>query len=72
MQRARETSAQALDFRRELSPGHGVAVAHQFLRKEIKHAVRDYEVRNDLDRCAEILRSGVLLKAVEDELGALS
>jgi len=66
------TSAQALDFRKALSPGHGVALAHQFLRKEIKHAVKDYEVRNDLDQCAEILRSGSMLKAVEDELGRLN
>ncbi len=65
------TSAQALDFRGSLLPGDGVALAHQALRAEIKHAVKDYEVRNDLDQCAEILRSGVLLQAVENELGAL-
>ena len=66
------TSAQALDFRIAFSPGHGVAIAHRSLRREIKHAVKDYEVRNDLDHCAEILRNGELLKAVEDELGRLS
>ena len=66
------TTAQALDFRKALSPGHGVAVAHQSLRKEIKHAVKDYEVRNDLDQCVEILRNGALLKAVEDQLGQLN
>jgi histidine ammonia-lyase len=66
------TSAQALDFRGSLSPGHGVRLSHKALRKEIKHAVRDYEVRKDLDQCADILRSGILLKVVEDELGPLS
>jgi len=66
------TSAQALDFRSSLAPGHGVSIAHKAMRKEIKHAVKDYEVRNDLDQCAEILRSGALLKAVENELGSLS
>ncbi len=65
------TSAQALDFRSSFSPGHGVALSHQALRKEIKHAVKDYEVRNDLAQCAEILRSGALLKAVENDLGPL-
>ena len=65
------TSAQALDFRTAFSPGHGIALAHKFLRKEIEHAVKDYEVRNDLEKCAEILRSGALLKAVENELGPL-
>ncbi len=66
------TSAQALDFRKAFTPGHGVAIAHQSLRKEIEHAVKDYEVRNDLGQCADILRSGTLLKAVEDELGHLN
>jgi len=65
------TSAQALDFRSSLAPGHGVALCHQALRKEITHAVRDYEVKNDLDQCVEMLRSGVLLKTVENELGPL-
>jgi histidine ammonia-lyase len=66
------TSAQALDFRKAFTPGHGVAIAHQSLRKEIEHAVKDYEVRNDLDLCVEILRNGTLLKAVEDKLGHLN
>jgi histidine ammonia-lyase len=65
------TSAQALDFRSAFSPGHGVAISHQTLRREIKHAVKDYEVRNDLDQCVEILRSGALLNAVETQLGPL-
>jgi len=65
------TSAQALDFRSAFLPGHGVSFAHKALRREIKHAVKDYEVKSDLDQCAEVLRSGALLKAVEDELGIL-
>ncbi len=66
------TSAQALDFRSAFTPGHGVSLAHKALRREIRHADQDYEVRNDLDQCAEILRSGALLKTVENELGSLS
>ena len=65
------TSAQALDFRGSLSPGHGVKLSHQALRGEIKHAVKDYEVRSDLDLCANMLRNGSLLKVVENELGPL-
>ncbi len=65
------TSAQALDFRDGFAPGNGVALAHQALREEIPHAVKDYEVRNDLDQCAEILRCGSLLNTVENELGRL-
>jgi len=65
------TSAQALDFRGSLSPGYGVKLSHMALRNEIGHAVKDYEVRNDLDRCAAMLRDGTLLNAVESELGPL-
>jgi len=66
------TSAQALDFRDSLAPGRGVATAHRTLRDEIEHAVKDYEVRGDLDRCADILRSGTLLGAVEKRVGTLA
>lgn len=65
------TSAQALDFRSAFAPGDGVSLAHKALRTEIRHADQDYEVRNDLDQCAAILRNGALLKAVENELGPL-
>ncbi len=65
------TSAQALDFRKPHAPGRGVALAHDALRSTIKHAVKDYELRNDLDRCAAMLRDGSLLHAVESELGPL-
>lgn len=66
------TSAQALDFRKDFAPGHGVAIAHRAMRQEIHHAVKDYEVKSDLDRCAELLRSGSLVNAVENELGPLN
>jgi len=65
------TAAQALDFRAPLNPGKGVLLAHQLLRSRIKHADQDYEVRNDLDICADILRSGELATAVENDIGAL-
>ncbi|MBT8040009.1 MAG: histidine ammonia-lyase [Xanthomonadales bacterium] len=66
------TAAQALDFRSPLKPGRGVQVAHELLRKRIAHADRDYEVRADLDACAEILRRGELLEAVEHAIGPLA
>jgi histidine ammonia-lyase len=65
------TAAQALDFRAPLRPGRGVHVAHRMLRERIGHADRDYEVRNDLDVCAELLRSGELAAAVEASIGDL-
>ncbi len=65
------TSAQALDFRGSLKPGQGVAIAHQALRSEIQHAVKDYEVRGDIELCTDMLRSGRLLDVVENKLGPL-
>lgn len=65
------TAAQALDFRAPLKPGQGVQVAHELLRECIAHADHDYEVRADLDICAEILRRGELLERVADAIGPL-
>lgn len=66
------TAAQALDFRAPLKPGRGVLEAHELLRNQIGHADRDYEVRNDLDTCADILRKGKLASAVEAKTGPLA
>ena len=66
------TAAQALDFRAPLAPGRGVRVAHELLRSRIEHASHDYEVRNDLDLCADLLRSGELVNGVEADIGPLA
>jgi len=65
------TAAQALDFRGPLKPGSGVLAAHRFLRERIPHALRDYEVRNDLETCAALLREGDLSAEVEGITGIL-
>ena len=65
------TAAQALDFRAPLKPGRGVRLAFNAVREQVAHAHEDYEVRNDLDICAEMLRAGALIKAVEAETGPL-
>ena len=41
------------------------------LRARIGHADRDYEVRNDLDVCAELLRTGELADVVRESIGNL-
>ena len=66
------TAAQALDFRAPMRPGRGVELAHCALRDHVQHALQDYEVRNDLERCAELLRDGSLVSAVESETGPLA
>ena len=65
------TASQALDFRAPLKPGKGILLAHDLLRGQISHAHKDYEVRNDLDLCADILRRGDLANAVETVIGSL-
>jgi histidine ammonia-lyase len=65
------TAAQALDFRSPMKPGRGVQLAHELLREQICHAHKDYEVRNDLDICADILRRGELATVVEAGIGPL-
>jgi len=66
------TASQALDFREPMKPGAGVLAAHRFLRKRIPHALQDYEVRNDIESCARMLRQGELTAAVELSSGSLA
>ena len=66
------TAAQALDFRSPLVPGKGVQTAFDAVRSKVQHAHEDYEVRNDLDICAKMLRAGALTEAVEPVIGQLA
>ncbi len=66
------TAGQALDFRAPHRPGRGVDLAHQALRSRVAHALEDYEVRNDLEVCVQMLRSGELAEHVERETGPLA
>ena len=65
------TASQALDFRQPLKPGAGVLAAHRVLRERIPHALEDYEVRNDLEICADMLRRSELTAEVESISGPL-
>lgn len=66
------SAAQALDFRKPLKPGHGVHQAHQLIRQHISYAEQDYQVGADIERCAELIRSGQLIEAVEQATGSLN
>jgi histidine ammonia-lyase len=66
------TVSQALDFRAPLRPGRGVEIAHHALRERVAHASEDYEVRNDLDQCVDLLANGTLVQAVEAGIGPLA
>jgi histidine ammonia-lyase len=66
------TACQALDFRQPLKPGAGVLAAHRILRQRIPHADQDYEVRSDLEICANMLRQGELVAEIEGISGPLA
>lgn len=66
------TATQALDFRSPLQPGKGVQMAFEMVRETVQHAHEDYEVRNDLDDCAKMLRAGMLSRAVSPVTGQLA
>ncbi len=65
------TAAQALDYRQPLKPGRGVDVGHRYVRSEVPHSEADYYFKDDIGRCAGIVRGPHLISAVENEVGAL-
>lgn len=66
------TAAQALDYRLPLRPGRGVEIAHRTLRDVLPHLEKDRHMKDALDQCAEVIRSGKLMDAVESEVGPLA
>lgn len=65
------TASQALDFRKPLKPGKGVAIAHDHVRSIVPHGERDYYFKDDLNRCKEIITSGTLLSHILSEIDDL-
>ncbi len=66
------TAAQALDFRQPLMPGRGVMAAHQAVRTQIPHGERDYYFKDDISRCAELVKGQMLVHEVEKAIGKLN
>jgi histidine ammonia-lyase len=63
-------AAQALDFR-DFTPGKGVQVARQVVRKHVAHLDEDRPLYPDHNAMKELVRSCVILEAVENEVGSL-
>jgi histidine ammonia-lyase len=63
-------AAQALDFR-EFTPGKGVSVAKEVIRKYVKHLDEDRPLYPDHTRMKELVKSCEILEAVEREIGSL-
>jgi histidine ammonia-lyase len=66
-------AAQALDFRVKAEPSiklaAGTAAAYARIRQDISHLERDRLMYPDLDRGAQLVRGGQVLRAVEGALG---
>ncbi len=65
------TTSQALDFRKPLKPGKGVAAAHNYVRSIVPHGDKDYYFKDDLSKCAQIVVSGDMVRLAEAEVGNL-
>lgn len=66
------SAAQALDYHAPLQPGLGVAAAHGRIRKEIAHLDRDRYYRPELEKVRELVRSGELVRVVEEAVGEMA
>jgi len=64
-------AAQACDLRAPLLPARGPAAAVRALRRRVPPLEHDRELKPDVDAAIEFVRSGELVAAVEEEIGAL-
>lgn len=64
-------AAQGLDFLLPLRPGRGVEAAYRHVREHVRPLGRDRTLHRDLEAVERLIRSGTLLAAVEDAVGAL-
>jgi histidine ammonia-lyase len=65
------SAAQALDYRKPLSPGRGVAAVHARLRDVVAHKEADAYFGDDIERAVTLLRSGEVVRAAEAAVGGL-
>jgi histidine ammonia-lyase len=63
-------AAQALDFR-QYTPGKGVQVAREVIRRHVEHLDEDRPLYNDHNTMKELVRSCEILEAVEAAVGSL-
>ncbi len=63
--------AQAVDFRKPDKPGKGVQAAYDVIRRHVAFLEEDRPLFGDINRLAEVVRSGEILDAVEAAVGTL-
>ena len=64
--------AQAVEFLAPLEPGPGTRAAHAYVRSLSPTVHEDRSLAADIELVAEAIRSGAIVAAVEDEIGALA
>jgi histidine ammonia-lyase len=64
-------AAQALDFR-DFKPGKGVTMAKQVIREHVAHLDEDRPLYDDHNKMKELVKSCVILEAVEKTVGSLN
>lgn len=64
-------AAQALDLFTNMQPGAGTKAAYTEIRKVVPHLADDRILSADVQRITELIRSGAILDAVEDAVGAV-
>jgi histidine ammonia-lyase len=64
--------AQAIEFLAPLRPGEGVAAVHDVVRSLSARLTDDRSLSSDIERVAQAIRSGQVLAAAEQSIGALA
>lgn len=59
------TAAQALDFRKPMTPGKGVDKAHRYIREHISHAEEDHYFKDEINRATELISDRDLLNLTD-------
>jgi histidine ammonia-lyase len=63
--------AQALDLFTNVKPGEGTLAAYNVIRNAVSHMDNDRILSTDIDTVKQLMRSGTILKAVENKVGKL-
>lgn len=64
-------AAQAMDFRRPLRGGEGSEAAYEVIRRHVAYLDEDRPLHPDINKMAEVVESGEILRAVEAAVGRL-
>ena len=64
-------AAQAFDFRAPKKPGRGTRVAYDIIRQHVAHLENDRVLYPDINKIIELINSGIILDAVEGEIGEM-